>query len=144
MFWILWDIKRSGKSRLRLWLKCPTIFHTGQSPTSNNPWCKIKELLSTARLTLLTIPPIAVKISCLYRWMQKSFSSSWAKLFKIPQPALLLSREESVSVCSNKILTICSRSNSFRHLVSSMMLAIATAAADLVFSSGLWRSLSDV
>ena len=90
--------------------------------------------------TVLTIPVIAVKMSCLYRCIQKSASSSKAKFLKIPHPALLVSKFESVSVCSNRILTICSRSNSLRHFESSIMFVIALAAADLVFNSGLWRS----
>lgn len=91
-------------------------------------------------LTLLMIPSIAVKISCLYKCTQKSASSSWARFRRIPQPAFRVSRLESVRVCSNKIRTICSRSSSFRHFVSSIIFVIAFAAAERFFKSALWRS----
>lgn len=87
--------------------------------------------------TLLVTPSIPVRTSCLYKCMQKSDSSSNARFRRIPHPALLVSRLESVRVCSNKILTICSLSNSFLYFVSSMRWAIALAAADR-FSSSLW------
>jgi hypothetical protein len=58
----------------------------------------------------------------------------------MPHPAVRVSRFVSVSVCSNSIRTICSRSNSFRHFVSSIILKIALAAADLVLGSVLCRS----
>jgi len=84
---------------------------------------------------------MAVKISCLHKCMQKSASSSRAKFLRIPHPAVLVSKLESVSVCSRRILTTCSRSKSFRHFLSSMMFVIALAAADRIFNSGLCKSL---
>lgn len=58
----------------------------------------------------------------------------------MPQPAVRVSKLESVRVCSSKIRTICSRNNNFRHLVSSIMFVIPLAAADLAFGSALCRS----
>jgi hypothetical protein len=92
-------------------------------------------------LTDFPAPVIAVKMSCLYRWTQKSLSSSKARFRRMPQPSLLVSILASVSVCSSRTLTICSLNNSFRVFLLSMRLVIARAAADLVFNSGLCRSL---
>jgi hypothetical protein len=91
-------------------------------------------------LTFLTMPSIAVRMSCLYKCTQKSASSSSAKFRRIPHPAVLVSRLESVRVCSSKIRTICSRSSSFLHFESSIMLVIALAAADLLLISTLCKS----
>lgn len=90
--------------------------------------------------TGFTTPSIAVNMSCLNKCMQKSASSSRAKFLSIPHPATLVSKLESVRVCSNKTRTICSRRSSFRHLVSSIRFVITFAAADLVLMSGDCKS----
>lgn len=94
----------------------------------------------TRQLTLLTTPSIAVRISCLYKCTQKSASSSRAKFLKIPHPEVLVSKLESVRVCSNRILMICSLNKSFRHFESSIIFVITLAAADRFFKSALCRS----
>lgn len=93
------------------------------------------------RPTLCVMPCIAVKISCLYKCMQKSTSSSNAKFLNMPHPALFDSSAESVIVCSSNMRTMCSRNNSFLHFVSSIIFAIATAAEVRFFDSGLVKSL---
>jgi hypothetical protein len=64
-----------------------------------------------------------------------------ARFLNIPHPALFDSSSESVIVCSSKIRTICSRNKSFLHFVSSIILAMAIAADDLFFVSGLVKSV---
>jgi hypothetical protein len=91
--------------------------------------------------TDLLPPSIAVKMSLLNKCTQKSVSSANAKFRRIPQPSTLVSKFESVRVCSSRILTICSLNNSFLVLWDSMRFVIARAAEDLVLTSALCRSL---
>lgn len=81
-------------------------------------------------------------MSSLYKWTQKSASSSWDSTLRISQPAARLSMLASVRVSVRTMWTICSRSSNFLHRVSVTIFAIAEAAAVRDLASGLWRSLS--